>query len=152
LRDTLRFIDLKIEESLPFAHSWTRRAAQIKGIKTFTPEQLFYTLKEVTHYRNDPPGIELLQSMPSLFLDNYYNRPGTGDCDCFTITACACLLALGYNTGYTLYGNGAQPTHIAADVYLKESEAIKRRRFDLVAPHYNLIKPYLWEQNYKLYL
>ena len=146
LRDTLQQLDIKIGESLPFAERWSRG----QGLQGRTPEDLFYQLKAVTVYKNDPPGVELLQSMPSLFLDNYHGIPGAGDCDCFTITSCACLLAEGYKTGYTLYGNGAHATHIAADVYYKEHGIIKRRRFDLVAPRYNLVKPYLWEKSYRL--
>jgi hypothetical protein len=30
------------------------------------PEQMFNYLKSITTYRNDPPGVELLQSVPTL--------------------------------------------------------------------------------------
>ena len=49
------------------------------------PEQMFNTLRNMVKYKNDPPGIELLQSVPTLFEDNFWGRPGMGDCDCFTI-------------------------------------------------------------------
>jgi len=90
--------------------------------------------------------------MKSLFTDNYWGRPGYGDCDCFTITACAVLLVNGYKTGYTLYGNGAQPTHIAADVYLFANSRMKAVPFDLTAPEFGRVRSYLWQQNHVLRL
>lgn len=52
-----------------------------------TPEQLFYYLKSVLTYKKDPPGVEYLQTLQTLFDKN----KGYGDCDCFTITALASL-------------------------------------------------------------
>lgn len=60
-----------------------------------SPEQLFFYLSSHTTYRDDPPNTELLQSPKSLFENNYWGVPGTGDCDCFTILLIASLLAMG---------------------------------------------------------
>lgn len=116
------------------------------------PEQIFNHLKSRVHYKEDPQGIELLQSMYSLFEDNYWGKPGTGDCDCFTIASCSVLLVCGYKTGYTLYGNGKQPTHIAADVRLKKYGRIYSMPFDLCAPAIDEVKTYLWSQEHKISL
>jgi len=58
-------------------------------------EQLFYYLSSITTYRDDPPNTELLQSPKSLFENNYWGLPGTGDCDCFTILLISSLLGMG---------------------------------------------------------
>jgi hypothetical protein len=115
-------------------------------------EQIFNHLKTQVHYKEDPKNIELLQSMPSLFLDNYWGKPGTGDCDCFTITACSVLLVCGFKTGYTIYGNSRQPSHIAADIFVKKYGRVHSIPFDLCAPHIDTVKNYLWSQEHKLTL
>jgi hypothetical protein len=115
-------------------------------------EQIFNHLKSRTTYKEDPEGIELLQSMWSLFDDNYWGKAGTGDCDCFTITSCAVLLVNGYKTGYSLYGNGKQPTHIAADVFVKKYGRIYSMPFDLCAPAIDEVKKYIWVQEFKISL
>jgi hypothetical protein len=61
-----------------------------------TAQELFFYLKSVTIYRDDPPDVELLQRPKSLFEKNFYGIPGMGDCDCFTILGIASLLALNY--------------------------------------------------------
>ena len=104
LYDTLKSIDLQIQQSIDFANMW----ANYYHYGKMDAEQIFNHLKTQVHYKEDPKNIELLQSMPSLFLDNYWGKPGTGDCDCFTITACSVLLVCGFKTGYTIYGNGRQ--------------------------------------------
>jgi hypothetical protein len=58
------------------------------------PEEMFNNLKNFVTYKNDPAGIELLQSVETLLTDkNYWGIKGAGDCDCFSIlilTACVC--------------------------------------------------------------
>ena len=115
-------------------------------------EQIFNHLKSHFVYKEDPKGIELLQSMPSLFQDNYWGIAGAGDCDCATITSCAVLLVNGYKTGFSLYGNGKQPTHIASDVFVKKYGRVYSMPFDLCAPEIDTVKKYNWVQEYKLSL
>ena len=49
------------------------------------PQSMFYGLKQLITYHNDPPGVELLQTVPTLFENNWWGIPGAGDCDCFSI-------------------------------------------------------------------
>ena len=44
--------------------------------KFSTPEQMFSQLKTMVTYRNDPDGVELLQSVPTLFENNYWRISG----------------------------------------------------------------------------
>ncbi len=81
INDTLRHLRLQVEESLPFAS---------KYVPNFrSPVDLFLWLKPQLIYKNDPKGVELLQSMPTLLKNNYYGVSGMGDCDCFTISCLA---------------------------------------------------------------
>ena len=146
LKDTLDQIEKQIDISVPFAVDFIAK----NGKKPVTIQQLFDILKSKTHYQDDPKGVELIQSMPSLFLDNYYGIPGTGDCDCFTVTACACMISEDFSTGFTIYGNGLQPTHIAADYYEYRFSRPYRVPFDLVAPQLGIVKNYRWSKSYKL--
>jgi hypothetical protein len=139
LANTLDMLDQQISVSVPFAEDFCANVSA-------NPHSLFKFLKMQTTYRDDPPGIELIQSMPSLFLDNYYGIPGMGDCDCFTTTACASMIALGIPTGYTIFGNGEWPTHIAADSYYQDQRTI----FDLVAPRLGMVKDYKWSKSFRL--
>lgn len=139
LRNTLNMLDRQIEVSIPFARDFCANVAQ-------NPYSLFRFLKTQVTYQDDPPGIELIQSMPSLFLDNYYGVPGMGDCDCFSVAACASMLALGIPTGYTIFGNGKWPTHICADSYYQGQHTY----FDLVAPSLGVVKPYKWSESFRL--
>ena len=84
LNEVVRYIRLQVEESIPFAQSFVPQSSD--------PVALFHWIKPYLHYRKDPPGVELLQSFPTLIKNNYYGKSGTGDCDCFTIamiSACA---------------------------------------------------------------
>jgi|GEM_PF-1658821 len=111
-----------------------------------SPHALFDFLKLQVIYKNDPPGIELIQSMGTMFENNYHNIKGAGDCDCFTVTAMSCLYVLGYKTGFILYYNGMQPSHIGALYIDSIGEIIP---FDLTASYsgelrnYKRIVPYI---------
>lgn len=59
-------------------------------------EQLFKVLKSCTTFEHDPKDIELIQSAQTLFHNNFHGMPGAGDCDCFTVLACACFIANGW--------------------------------------------------------
>ena len=96
LNDTIEGMRLQIKDSLPFARKW------VKGYRS--PKEIFYLLKSSTTYKHDPPGVELLQSMQTLFLDNYWKIPGAGDCDCFTIAYSACMIAVNIPVQIVLAG------------------------------------------------
>ncbi len=67
---TMKGIRIQVIDSLDFC---------VNEMPTFQdPAQMFRALKNMVVYKNDPPGIELLQSVPTLFNYNYWNIPGAG--------------------------------------------------------------------------
>jgi hypothetical protein len=135
LQNTVDMIGLQVKNSIKFADQWLPQ--YLEG-----PAELFWILKNNTAYVADPPGIELLQSMPSLFNDNYWGIPGAGDCDCFTIATIASCVARNIPVRMVLVGNGKQPSHVYAEVQDKGTWI----PFDLVAPMYGETKPYAKKQ------
>ena len=89
LDDTLKHIRLQIEESIPFAQTFVPKFSN--------PQSLFIWLKPYLNYREDPRGVELLQSFPTLIQSNFYGIPGAGDCDCFTIAQTAACMVQDWN-------------------------------------------------------
>jgi len=105
-------------------------------------------LKDNLTYKNDPPGIELLQSFPSLMNDNYWGVPGAGDCDCFTIAALACAAARNIPARAVIVGNNSEaPSHIYAQMW----DGSRWIDFDLVSSDYGVTKPYKYKQTLKLH-
>ncbi len=82
---TMKYLKLQVLDSIPFA------CEKCPEISPENPAALFKWLKSWCRYKNDPPGIELLQSMQTM-----YRNGGRGDCDCFTITTVACMVACGF--------------------------------------------------------
>lgn len=84
------------------------------------PEQMYNNLKNMVVYKNDPNGIELLQSVQTLLTnDNYWGIKGAGDCDCFSIlvlTACCCQ---NWNKQRIVLAGRSKiaPVHIWTEVY-----------------------------------
>ena len=106
---TIEMMGKQIQESLDYAEDFTPRDTN--------PKELFWILRQNTTYKNDPPGVELLQSMPSMFEDNYHGVSGAGDCDCFTIAAIACCKAAGIPCRIVIVGNSPiAPSHVYAEV------------------------------------
>lgn len=107
-------------------------------------EDLFYWLKSQVIYKNDPPGIEFLQTMQTLYSDNKYNRSGEGDCDCFVITTLACLKVNGWNKIFIILvgRNKRKPAHI----YTGVAENGQIRYLDLTNPYYNTERKYKYKQ------
>jgi len=117
--------------------------------KVDTPEQLFKWLKTNVRYKNDPPGYELIQSMPTLFSPfthktGVHYGSGQGDCDCFTVTALACMYVQGWRDfGIVLCGRKKKaPVHIFA--YINDGGDLKA--FDLTAPYYGVHREYKYMQ------
>jgi hypothetical protein len=112
LNETLRYLKVQVQESIPFAcaviPSWVA-----------TPDDLFDWLKGKVKYKSDPKGIELLQTMQTMFRGKYWGVPGRGDCDCFTITTLACAICLGWDDIYIgLVGRSrSHPVHIYTIVH-----------------------------------
>lgn len=113
-----------------------------------TPLEIWTILKQNTTYKNDPPGVELLQSMPSLLDDNYWGIPGAGDCDCFTIAALTCAAARGIPARAVIVGNSKNaPTHVYAQLW----DGSRWIDFDLVSSVYGVTKPYKFRQTLKMH-
>jgi len=72
ISDTMRAIKTQIRDSLPFA---------CKNVPQFSkPSELWHWLKDRIEFKNDPPNTELLQTMQTLFKNNFHGSPGLGDC------------------------------------------------------------------------
>lgn len=109
------------------------------------PEQMFNNLKNYVIYKNDPDGIELLQSAETLLTkNNYWGVPGMGDCDCFSIlvlTACICHK---WNKQRIVLAGRSKiaPVHIWTEVYYKG----KWYSMDLTQKLFNTTRPYKFIQ------
>jgi hypothetical protein len=137
LADTLNHILIQAKESVNYCRDL------IPEFIT-TPEQLFYFLKTIVIYKNDPKGVELLQTAQTLFENNYHGIPGMGDCDCFTILSLACFKALNFKKyGIILVGKSSKiPTHIYCFVVYQKKPYI----FDLTNDLFNYERPYKYKQ------
>lgn len=133
---TMKGIKIQTLESVPVAVEYFPRFRN--------PEQLFYWFKRRTKYTSDPRGGELLQSLPTLFFENYWGRPGAGDCDCFTIAIVAAMLAQGWkNIRIYLVGRTTdRPAHIYAGIKWRGKERI----LDLTNNKYNFERRYPYKQ------
>jgi len=131
LHHTLDGMRRQIEDSLNYAASFVPRGTR--------PRELFWLLKQHTRYKNDPPGVELLQSMPSLMENNYWGIPGAGDCDCFSITTAACCKVLNIPCRLVVVGQSPKaPSH----VYCEVKDGGRWVPFDLVNTFYGETKKY----------
>ena len=140
LHHTIEMMGKQIEESIPYAQKFVPRDCDAK--------ELFWILRNNVKYVNDPDGIELLQSMPSMFEDNYHGIPGAGDCDCFTITAIACCLVSNIPCRIVVVGNNpSAPSHVYAEVM----DNGKWIPFDLVNAYYGETKNYAYKTYIDVY-
>jgi hypothetical protein len=108
------------------------------------PEQLFNNLKQLVKYQNDPPGVELLQSVPTLFENNYWGRPGAGDCDCFSIAVLTFCLVNGWNDQEIILAGRSKlaPVHIWTRVKFNG----RWYDMDLTQPYINSVRSYKYTQ------
>jgi len=136
----------QIIDSIPYAYENCPRFQN--------PEQLFKWLRSITKYKSDPEGYEFIQEMETLF-SNFQHRTGKvyyvgeGDCDCFTVTALACMYVQGWikEFGFVLAGrNKRAPVHIYAYIVFKGNYYI----FDLTQPRINLVNDYPISQEMQL--
>jgi hypothetical protein len=87
-----------------------------------TPEQMWNNLKNMVVFKHDPPGVELLQSVPTLMTNNFWGVPGAGDCDCFTILVLSMCIANGWNDQRIVLAGRSKraPVHIWSEVKYKD--------------------------------
>jgi hypothetical protein len=116
--------------------------------KFSNPEQMFNQLKSMVTYRNDPPGVELLQSVPTLFKENYWGIAGAGDCDCFSILVLTACICNGWNDQRIILAGRSKlaPVHIWTEVKYNG----KWYSMDLTQPFVNSTRDYKFTQ--KLYV
>lgn len=122
LNETLAYLKIQIIDSLPYA--------RMNCPQFDHPEDMFKWLKSRVQYENDPRGVELLQTMQTLFRNN-----GKGDCDCFVITTIACSIVNNWDgINIALVGRKkSHPVHIYTVFKAKELREV----FDLTNSRYN---------------
>lgn len=107
-------------------------------------ESLYYSMLSRVTYKNDPPNIELLQSVPTLFENNFWGKSGTGDCDCFTILICSmCAInAIGKQRIVLAGKTKIAPVHIWSEI-LENGEY---KCMDLTQKIFNVPRKYKYIQ------
>lgn len=137
LNDTLRAFKIQVKDSLDFADQYLPN-------RNLTPAEIYKILKKDFVYVSDPPGVELIQSMGTMFSYlNPHNVYGAGDCDCASVAASACLLVCGYPVDIVLTGrNDFQAVHI----YCRTGYTVPAIPFDLTENQYNKERYYPYRQ------
>lgn len=136
LNESLKHLRLQVIESLPYVAKHTPRMTD--------PKQIFDYAKKNFRYKNDPPGVEFFQTVPTLLTDNEHFKAGEGDCDDATIYILSLLLINGLPAGIVLAGrNKYRPTHIYA--YTEQGD--DRYNLDLTNKNFNQIRFYPYKQN-----
>jgi hypothetical protein len=133
---TMRGIRTQVIDSLDFCYN---------EMPTFAnPEEMFKALKNMVTYKNDPQGTELLQSVPTLFKNNYWGISGAGDCDCFSILVLSMCVAHGWNKQEIILAGRSKlmPVHIWTVVYFEG----KRYAMDLTNTYCNVERSYKFIQ------
>lgn len=136
LEDVLKFIKVQIKDSIEYAKD---------NIPSFNnPASLFYWLKDRVIYKNDPATIELIMTMETMMKGERTGTPGAGDCDDFTITGMACLIASGFHkNNIVLTGrNSEAPVHIYISTFYDGSWYA----FDLTNEEFDQERKYKFKQ------
>ena len=108
-----------------------------------TPRQMYYNMLTRITYKNDPPGVELIQTVPTLFENNFYGIPGAGDCDCFTVLTLAIGAVNNWQQRVVLCGRDKKnAVHIFSQVYFNGSW----QTVDLTRGLFNAHKKYKFYQ------
>lgn len=136
INQTLEGIHLQVCDSLDYCANNMPRYNN--------PKQMYYGLLPLIKYKNDPPGVELLQSVPTLFENNYWGQSGTGDCDCLSILILSLCAVHGWNKQrIVLCGRShIYPVHIFTEVYFNG----EWHTMDLTRRLYNSHKKYKFYQ------
>ena len=136
LNESLKHLRTQVIHSLPYT---------VKNLPRFsTPEEIFKYCKSKYTFRNDPPGTELFQTVPTLLQNNDIGNPGHGDCDDATIFCLAELL----NSGFTDIGivlTGRNKTN-ASHIYVYVIDNGQRKILDLTNKNFNQERPYPFKQ------
>lgn len=115
----MRGVKRQIYDSIPFARKVT---PQFRN-----PEELWDWLKPKFTFKNDRPGYEQLQTMQTMFgKKNVHGVPGSGDCDCITISGVAAAITNQWD-GISVVIAGRQkshPVHIYFVIYWKHKRIV----------------------------
>lgn len=137
INDTLKGFKIQVEDSLDFASDYLPSL-------DMTPREIYRLLKKEVVYINDPPGVELIQSMSTLFsFNNPHNIYGAGDCDCFSVAASACLLVCGHPVDIALVGRNPEN---AVHIYCMTGIYSPVVPFDLTNQRYGQERKYAYKQ------
>lgn len=136
LDQTLKGIHTQVNDSLDYC-------AKYMPIYN-NPKDMYYSLLPMIKYKNDPPGIELLQSVPTLFENNYWKQSGAGDCDCFSILVLSLVSVHKFGPQRIVLCGRSKlaPVHIFTQVYYNKEWIT----LDLTRRLYNSHKPYKFYQ------
>jgi len=112
------------------------------------PRQMFEVLKNYVTYKADPKGVELLQTVPTLFDFNVHGVSGGGDCDCLTILTLSMCWANSFGPQKIVLAgrNKKSPAHIWSKVKYNN----KWVDLDLTQPLYNTTRKYKYYQEIKI--
>jgi len=114
-----------------------------------TPAEIFYLLKKELQYVPDPAGRELLQQLDTLLNTNgrnFHDKPGAGDCDCFTIAGLAVLINAGYTDLQVVIAGRIQQAPVHIWLRVKEHESAPWLNFDLTQKQFNTYRYYKFHQ------
>jgi len=80
-------------------------------------EQIWETIKPLTKFKADPPTVDTIQGISTLFNSrkNIHGISGQGDCDCFVSALASIAIANKLPFEYIIQGN-TKPSHIAIKV------------------------------------
>lgn len=132
LTTTLKYLKIQVIDSIEFA------AENCPNFED-NPKGLFTWLKGWVRYQNDPKGVELLQTMQTLWANN-----GRGDCDCFVITTLACLCVCGFKDIEVVLV-GRTPLN-AVHIYTQVTYAGKTYILDLTNRYFDHERKYPYKQ------
>jgi len=141
INDTLYWILEQAKTGVPYC---------AKSFPKFAdPAQMYEYFKNRVTYKNDPPGVELIQSPGTMFENNYWGSPGFGDCDCFVCLLLSCLWANDeYKNYILLYGRSKKwPSHIS----LATEWNGQKYYMDLTERKFDVERPYPYKQVLKVY-
>lgn len=135
LETTLKGLRLQVIESLPYCSE--------QNFYYDSPRVMYYNILNRIKYKNDPPGVELIQTVPTLFENNYHGQPGAGDCDCFTVLTLAIGTINNWRQRIVLCGREkTNAVHIFSQVYWNK----QWQTVDLTRGLYNTHKKYKFYQ------
>lgn len=139
LKKTLIYLMDQVKISVPYCRSRWGTNNTIKDIWVIGKNNL--------HYVNDAYQIEQIQSVGTLFENNIHNKPGAGDCDCFTVFTIAMLIANKFDIkdiNILLQGNKQDaPSHILSRYKNDNVDLV----LDFTQPTFDSLRNYKFYQN-----